>query len=437
MGVTARPWWEFTALGPVDARSRLGSIHTRPKSRALLGLLLARANQVVRADLLVEELWEGAPPAAAGNALRVHVAHLRDAFRAVADEGAPEPVRFTNGGYQLEVEPGSFDVEQFESCVRDGRGALQSGDPREAVEHLGGALRLWLGSPYQGLEGLEPVQREIVHLQELRLHAIELLADAHLAIDQPGWVCELLAPELRDNPLREALVERLMLALYRSGRAVDALRVCARFREVLDDELGVAPGPAIDELEERIIVGAPELELPRERITPRSRVQRKSVPFVGRRLEARELDRAWEAVREGETRIALVCGAAGMGKTALADQLASRATREGATVLAGHCDPDPIVDYQPFPHLVRAAILAAPKDSLTSPILGELGRLIPDLADLLPPVPEDAEPTAGRRRLFAAVTRVLDACPSPPLLVIGGLHWADAGALALTAVHRP
>jgi DNA-binding SARP family transcriptional activator len=427
----AGPWWEFAALGTVEARSRAGSIHTRPKSRALLALLLARANQVVRADLLVEELWAGDPPAAAGNALRVHVAHLRDAFRAVAEEGAPEPVRFTNGGYQLVVEPGAFDVDQFEASVRDGRRALESGAPREAVEQLGGALRLWLGTPYHGLDGLEPVQREVVRLEELRLDSIELLADAHLAIDQPGWVCELLAPELRDHPLREGLAKRLMLALYRSGRSADALRIYARLREALDDELGVEPAQAIKDLEEQIILHAPELDAPRERIAPRSSVHRKSAPFVGRRLEARELDQAWQSVREGETRIALIRGAAGIGKTSLAEQLATRATREGATVLTGHCDPDPSVDYQPFPHLVRVAIEQPAPETLTAPLLGELCRLVPELADRLPPVPEPAEPGAGRRRLFAAVASLLDLCPSPMLLVLEDVHWADAGTLAL------
>jgi DNA-binding SARP family transcriptional activator/tetratricopeptide (TPR) repeat protein len=431
MGDTAAPWWEFRALGPVDARNRVGPIHTRPMSRKLLGLLLLRANQVVRTDLLVEELWGGAPPAAAGNALRVHVAHLRDAFRTVAEEDAAEPVGFTNGGYQLVVEPGSFDVEQFESRVRDGRDALEGGAPGEAIDHLGGALRLWRGSPYQGLEDLEPVQRELVRLHDLRLTAIELLAKAHLAIDQPGRACELLAPELRDNPLRESLAFLLMLGLYRSGRAADALRVFARLKEALDEELGVEPGQAIKDLERQIILGAPELWLARERPTPRSSVQRKLADFVGRRVECRELERAWEEVRDGETRIALISGPAGIGKSALADQLVSNAIRDGATVLVGHCDPDPNIDYLPFPHLVSTAILATPPDALAAPILGELGRLVPDLADRLPPATQEVEPTAGRRRLFAAVTRLLAACPSPLLLVIGGLHWADGGALAL------
>jgi DNA-binding SARP family transcriptional activator len=432
----AGPWWEFAALGPLDARSPLGAIHARPKSRDLLALLLVRANQVVRTDLLIEELWQGRPPSAAGNALRVHVTHLRDAFRAVADEGAPEPVRYTNGGYQLAVEPGAFDVDRFEVCVRDGRGALEGGAPREAIEHLGDAIRRWRGLPYQDVELLEPVRQEIERLRNLRVHAIELLADAHLRVGQPGLVCELLGPELADHPLRETLAERLMLALYRSGRAVDALRVCARLREALDEELGVAPGAAIVELERRIIVGAPELDVPRERSAPRSTVQRKLAPFVGRRVEARELDEAWAAVCDGGTRVVLICGGAGIGKTALTEQLVTRVEREGATVLKGHCDPDPIVDAQPFPHLVREALRHLPADAPTTPMLGDLARLGPDIADVLPPdsvpgEPAPREPAAGRRRLFAAVTRLLDACPSPLLLVLEDLHWADAGALAL------
>jgi DNA-binding SARP family transcriptional activator/tetratricopeptide (TPR) repeat protein len=427
----AGPWWEFAALGPVDARSPLGAIHARPKSRDLLALLLVRANQVVRTDQLVEELWEGSPPGTAVTAIRVHVAHLRQAFAQVAGDDAPEAVRYTNGGYQLVVEAGAFDVDRFEAGLRDGRSALASGAPREAIEHLGGAIRLWRGAPYQDVELLEPIQREADRLRNLRVGALELLADAHLGIGQPALVCELLEPELRDDPLRETVAERLMLAQYRSGRAVDALRVCARVREALDEELGVAPGPSLVELEKRIIVGAPELDVPRERSAPRSTVQRKSAPFVGRRIEARELDEAWKAVSEGETRVVLISGGAGIGKTALAGQLATRVAAEGATVLKGHCDPDPVADVQPFPHLVREAVRRVPPSALTEPMLGDLARLVPDLAEDRPPLPAAAEPATGRRRLFAAVTRLLDACPAPMLLVLEDLHWADAGAIAL------
>lgn len=47
------------------------------KHRALLALLLLRANRVASADELIEELWAGRPPPGAAKTLRSYVCRLR------------------------------------------------------------------------------------------------------------------------------------------------------------------------------------------------------------------------------------------------------------------------------------------------------------------------------------------------------------------------
>ena len=426
------PWWEFSVLGPLDIRSAGGSVRlTRPMSRSLLALLLARCNRYVPTDQLIDELWQGAPPASAEGALRVHVAHLRDAFGTTGDRERDSPVQYDNGGYCVTVHPGAFDVDRFESAVREGRTAAQHGAPEEAADLLGQALRLWRGRAYDEFEQLEPIRLEAMRLGELRLDAVEVLADAHLAVDQPGSACELLAPEVRAHPLEERLVERLMLALYRSGRAPEALRVASRLREALDDELGVLPDASIRDLEDRIVIQAPDLDAPRRRAARDPDVVTRSTPFVGRRVEARALDGAWARARDGATTVAIVGGGAGIGKTALADQVVQRARQEGACALVGYCDPDPHADYEPFPHLVRQAVASLASSELASPVLGELRRLVPDVGDALPPTPESASVSAGRHRLFVAVNLLFELCPAPILILVEDLHWAQSDALAM------
>lgn len=423
--------WEFSVLGPLDCRSTHGSIRlTRPMSRTLLALLLVRSNACVPVDQLIDELWQGSPPSSAEGALRVHIAHLREALGSGGSE-RESPIQFDNGGYCLTVSPGWFDVERFEAAVRDGRVAMQQGAPEEAADLLGGALRLWRGTPYDEFHHIGAVHGEAVRLSELRLGAVETLADAHLAIDRPGSACELLIPESRSHPLRETIAERLMLALYRSGRSAEALGVASRLRQALDDDLGVLPGAAVRDLEDGIVMQSPDLDPPRRRTLPDPDVVTRYAPFVGRRVEARALDEAWERARAGTANLALICGGVGIGKTALADQLAQRAKREDASVLVGHCDPDPHADYEPFPHLVRQAIARVPAEALDHSVFGELRRLVPDLGDQLPALPEPATASAGRHRLFAAVNRLLEACPTPLLLQVEDLHWAQSDALAM------
>jgi hypothetical protein len=55
------------------------------------------------------------------------------------------------------------------------------------------------------------------------------------------------------NPYRENLRAHLMLALYRSGRQVDALEVFRRARTVLVNELGVEPGAGLQRLHEAML----------------------------------------------------------------------------------------------------------------------------------------------------------------------------------------
>ena len=47
------------------------------KPRTLLALLLLEANRAVSVDRLIDDLWEGAPPASAGKALQIYVSQLR------------------------------------------------------------------------------------------------------------------------------------------------------------------------------------------------------------------------------------------------------------------------------------------------------------------------------------------------------------------------
>jgi DNA-binding SARP family transcriptional activator len=94
---------------------------------------------------------------------------------------------------------------------------------------------------------------EAARLEELRLAAIEERIDLDLNSGpayRPGRELETLATA---DPLRERLHAQLMLALYRSGRHVDALAAFRRLQGTPDDELGLNPSEALRDLEQRIL----------------------------------------------------------------------------------------------------------------------------------------------------------------------------------------
>ena len=65
---------EFGILGPIEVRDGDRAIPLgRGQQKALLALLLLRANEPVARDRLIHELWGERPPSTAAKALQGHV----------------------------------------------------------------------------------------------------------------------------------------------------------------------------------------------------------------------------------------------------------------------------------------------------------------------------------------------------------------------------
>jgi len=89
--------------------------------RAVLAVLLLRANEVVSSDQLVEALWAGAAPASGAKGLHVHVSRLRRALAAGDSDQDGERLVTTAGGYVLRVGPEELDVQRCERLIGEGK----------------------------------------------------------------------------------------------------------------------------------------------------------------------------------------------------------------------------------------------------------------------------------------------------------------------------
>jgi WD40 repeat protein/DNA-binding SARP family transcriptional activator len=243
---------EYRALGGLsvvdggDERSLGGA-----RQRRLAAVLLIDRNRVVSVDRLGDVVFAGEPTPAVATTLRSYVARLR---RVVEHAGSGSRIVTRPPGYMLEVGDGAFDVARFEGAVAAGRSCLTRGDSAGASPVLRAGLGLWWGDAYAEFADEDWARPEAQRLGELRLVACELLADAELACGRAAEVVSELEALAAEHPLRESFQAKLMLALYRSGRQVEALRAYQAHRSVLTEEMGLDPPPELAELEGRILV---------------------------------------------------------------------------------------------------------------------------------------------------------------------------------------
>jgi YVTN family beta-propeller protein len=248
---------EFRVLGPVEVIADSVSLDLGgPKQRAVLALLLLRANEVLARERLIDELWGDAPPATARETLKAYVGRLRNVL---AVNAASAPLMSRDGGYILALDPDRIDLRRFERLADCGALALADDDAKTAAALLREALALWHGCPLAGLEGAAFVAVEQTRLEELRLAALENRIDADLILDRASAVVPELQQLTREHPYRERLHRQLMLALYRSGRSADALDAYRDLRRHLASEVGLEPSRESQDLQRAILAADPAL----------------------------------------------------------------------------------------------------------------------------------------------------------------------------------
>lgn len=282
------------------------------KQRTVLAVLALRLGLVASTDELIEAGWGDDLPANPTNTLQYQIAQLRK----IIEPDAAHPLHLITAkpGYRLNPETVTTDAQEFETSTGAARRAFENGDHDLARSLVDAALALWRGPALAEFRDNEFARSDAERLESERIAATELQIDIALATGRHAESTPRLAQLTDEHPLREGLWARRALALYRSGRQSEALRVFQGARDALA-EIGLDPGPELRELEQRIIEQDDSLtpEASGATATPNN------LPAAPNRLIGRDAD--VEKVKDllGSHRLVTLTGPGGAGKTRLAN----------------------------------------------------------------------------------------------------------------------
>jgi DNA-binding SARP family transcriptional activator/predicted ATPase len=404
-----------TELGDTELGSR--------KSRMLFKLLAVERPGLVPVDRIIEVLWAGQPPADAEQNVATLVSRLRGVL-------GPGVILGGRSGYRLADSPDvGVDLDAAARYCEQAERKLAA-SPAIALAAAEQAIGLLTGDvaladePYASWA--DPARDELRGLlRRARLAA----AEAGLAVGDTRTAARYAEAAMAADPLDETAHRWYMSAYAAAGEPAKALMAYAALRERLASELGADPAPATQELH-LAILREQDVERPDRQPAPNRAVRRRPA-MVGRDAETAALRKAWNRAVAADAGVVVIVGEAGIGKTALAEDLAAEAAEDGATVLRTRCyEAESSLFLQPVVEALAPVVTRLTASTLRQ-LLGEhapaVAALLPEVAALLGPYPSwRGSPEMERRRSFEAMTAFLVGLAerAPVLLVVDDLQYA-------------
>jgi DNA-binding SARP family transcriptional activator/transcriptional regulator with XRE-family HTH domain len=324
---TAETGVHLQILGPLAiTRDGIGIVSANSRMRLVVGLLAATAGDVVSRGLISDALWGDAPPRNAPVMIQSYVSGLRRILDAGHSPHSGDGLIVSVGsGYRLNNVSCRLDLTEFRQHVADAKRARAGDDLEACCRDLEHGLALWRGDPLGDVEPLDshPV---VTGLARERDRAVIDYAEAACQLGRPDLALQHLERLVEAAPFDERAFAYYMIALAGTGRHAEALQVFERIRDRLDTDLGLSPGPELRAAHAQVLrqqVPAAGIGLRMSGYFPVYQLPAAVADFTGRAEEQARLARL--IGRRGgfdTSRVAVLTGMPGIGKTALALRIA-------------------------------------------------------------------------------------------------------------------
>lgn len=421
--MASRPTFQFYVFGPPRLRVDQEVVDLPPQPAAFCSFLVLNRQRRITREEIQAVFWPDAVPARAQERLRRTLYLLRRAVE-------PHTDLITAEGTELAIAPEAdlwVDYEAFEKMLMD---AFRRDPPSR--QPLEGAVTLYTDDLLKDVYA-DWILLEREYARQRFLTALRHLIGVCQSEDDGQAVIRYAHLLLEHDPFQEAAHRALMTAYAAAGDRSAAIRQYQQCVQILRDEMGAEPLPETTRLYDDIHQGrgVRSVEVPLPTAAPVS-ADLERLPLVGRDQELAEIAAEWRTCRSGNSRLVLVIGPAGMGKTRLVEEAAARLPGGGVTVITGNCYAmEAGTPYQLISDLIRKAA-ASVLERLDLTVRAELAQLVPALLPGMVSTRPNPTPDASVR-LQEAVTqviRLLAAEGNGLWLVAEDLHWADPASLA-------
>lgn len=396
---------------------------TSPRLQSFLAYLLLCCRTPQPRQQLAFHLWPDSTEAQAHSNLRKAIHQLRHAL--------PECDNFLHiDTRRVQWRPQvacTVDVDEFFAKLHAADPEVTT-DPASQQALLAEAIALYRGDLLPGCYD-EWVIPERERLRQVFVETLERLV--WVSEDRRDYTTALHHANhlLRAEPLAESAYQQLMRLHALTGDRAAALQVYHTCVTVLQRELGVEPGAAIQAAHTQLLAAVIPAGLrPAPPSTPAGAIR-----LVGRQAEWQRLRTLWQQSANGQTNFCLLHGEAGIGKTRLAEEVRDWVARQGViTATTRSYAAEGALAYAPVVEWLRAPPLQTALATLAEPWLTEVARLLPELLVERPTLPRPAPLTDQwqRQRLFEALARAFTNDGQPKLLLIDDLQWCDGETLA-------
>lgn len=390
--------------------------------QSLLAYLLLHRDAPLNRSHLAFLLWPESTEAQAHTNLRKLLYQLRQALPGI-DQFLYSDKQTLQWQPTQPNAPWALDIQDIEQALEQAKQAEQTQDTSTQRKALERVLQLYRGDLLPGC------YEEWILPERDRWHQIFLtVAERLIALleQKHDYDAAITAAQqlLRHDPLHETTYRQLMHLYALRGDRAAALRIYHACVTALERELGTEPSEVTQKVYETLM----QSDLPSRTLTGSLTSRGTAPPLLGRKAEWRQLLEGWRKAANGQQRIVILSGEAGIGKTRLAEEMEAWVSRQGMATASTHCYAGlgPLA-YAPVTNWLRGGALQASFATLDPIWLTEIARLVPEVLTSRPHLPRPSAMTEGwqRQHFFEALTRTVLSAHQPLLLLLDDMQWCD------------